>query len=310
VEISEVDPHDEAAFTAWFGVVHATEQHERPGEPSWLLEEQRVQSIGDEDSGRVLLAARDGDRVVGAARLELPQKDNPHLCEVLLMVHPEHRRRGVGRALDAEVVRRVRADGRTTVLGYGDEPPDQTGRSAGRLGSLGLGYEVVQTEVRRDIDLPLPAALVADLQERCAPGAEGYEIRSWWDRVPDDLVDDCAALSAAMSTDVPKDGMDWREEVWDAARVRRDEERAAAMDRTYAAAGAVERATGRLVAFTTMGLPRSDPRRAYQWETIVARDHRGHRLGTLVKLAALQLLGARDPGPRSSAPGTPRRTGR
>lgn len=297
MDIVEVDPRDDAAFAAWFAVVAASEELERPGEPGWLLHEQQTASTSDEDNAKVLLAARDGDRVVGAARLELPLKDNEHLCEVVLVVHPDARRRGVGRALDAEVVRRVRADGRTTVLGYGDEPPAWGESSPCRLGGTGLGYDVVQTEVRRDIDLPLPAALVEDLERRCAPYARDYEVRTWWDAVPDDLVDDCAVLSGAMSTDAPKDGMDWRAEVWDADRLRRNEATTQEMDRTYAGAGAVHVPTGRMVAFTTMGLPRSDPRRAYQWETLVDRGHRGHRLGTLVKLAAMQLLSAREPAP-------------
>jgi hypothetical protein len=53
-----------------------------------------------------------------------------------------------------------------------------------------------------------------------------------------------------------------------------------------------------MVAFTAMGWPRSQPARAYQWETLVSAGHRGHRLGTLVKLAALQELSARSPGTR------------
>jgi GNAT superfamily N-acetyltransferase len=297
VEIRELDPHDEQSVSQWFAVVQASDQLDRPGEPGWLLREQQQLSLSDADERRVLLAAVDGDRLVGSARLELPQRDNLHLCETVLVVHPEHRRRGVGRLLDEEVVRRVRAEGRTTVLSYADEPPGSEGRSVGRLGAQALGYDVVQEEVRRDIALPLEPQRVAALQEACAPYAGEYEVRTWWDRCPDDLVDDCAQLNAAMSTDVPKDQMDWREEVWDAARLRRNEEQCQAMDRTYAAAGAVHRATGRMVAFTTMGVPRSERRRAYQWETLVLKEHRGHRLGTLVKLAALQELSASRPAP-------------
>ena len=298
VEIVEVDPHDEVAFAAWFAVGEADGQLQRPGEPDWLLHEQQRISLGDEYSAVVLLAAVEDGAVVGAARLDLPQKDNLHLCETVLVVHPDARRRGVGRALDDEVVRRVRALDRSTVLTMCDEPPGWEGRSPGRLGATALGYAVVQQEVRRDIDLQLDPERVARLEREIAPHVADYDVRLWWDGCPDDLLEDCAALNQAMSTDVPKDEMDWREEVWDGARLRRNEAKVAAMDRTHVAAGAVHRPSGRMVAFTTMGLPRTVPQRAYQWETLVLREHRGHRLGMLVKLTALQELAAKQPEAR------------
>lgn len=300
MQIEELDPRGEAAFAEWFAVVQAVEQHERPGEPGWMLHEQREISLAgtlpDADVRRVLLAARDGGEVLGIARTAMPQRDNLHSCELVLMVHPDARRRGIGRALDAEVERRSRAEGRTTLISHADEPPGDEGRSAGRLGALALGWEVCQTEVRRDIDLPLDAQRVAELEATCRPYAEDYEIRTWWDRCPDELVDDRAELARQMSTDVPLDGLDWQEEVWDAERVRRNEALAAAMDRSVVAAGAVHRPTGRMVAFTDIGLARTDVRRAFQWETLVSAPHRGRRLGTLLKLAALQELSWTSPG--------------
>jgi GNAT superfamily N-acetyltransferase len=297
VGIDEVHPDDEAAFGEWFAVVEASGQHDRPGEDDWLLHEQRQlarKGVGpDPDTAVVQLAARDdGGRVVGAARLELPRRDNLHLCEVTLAVRPEARRRGVGRALDVEVARRAREHGRTTLLSFCDEPPGTEGSSANRQAALALGYAVVQREVRRDIDLPLDPDRVERLTARCRPYAVGYELRVWHDRCPDDVVDDLAELHRQMSTDVPKDEMDWREEVWDAARLRRNEDQSLAMDRTWVGVGAVHAPTGTVVAFTNMGLPRSAPRRAYQWETLVSAPHRGHRLGLLVKLAGLQELAA------------------
>ncbi len=155
----------------------------------------------------------------------------------------------------------------------------------------------MQQEVRRDIDLPLPAR-VEELERACRPYAADYSVRVWQDGCPEDLVDDLAELMRQMSTDVPKDEMDWREEVWDGPRVRRTEGRSLAMDRSWIGAGAVHEASGRMIAFTTMGVPRSQPERAYQWETLVSADHRGHRLGTLVKLAGLHELAAGSPRTR------------
>lgn len=299
VQVHPIDPRDDAAFAAWFAVLEAAERHDRPGEQGWLLSEQQQLSTAglapDADTRRTCLVAVVDGRVVGAARAELPQRDNPHLVEVDLAVHPAARRRGAGRALLQAVERLTREAGRTTVLGYSDEPPGQEGRSAGRRAMTALGCAVVQTEVRRDLDLPLDPERVAALEAACRPAAEDYAVRTWWDRTPDDLVDGRAELGQQMSTDVPKDQMDWREEAWDAARVRRAEALTRSMDRTFVAAGAVHVPTGRLVAFTETVVPRSAPERAYQEDTLVHRAHRGHRLGTLVKLAAMQELAAGSP---------------
>ena len=299
VQVHLPDPRDERAFDSWFAVIEAAERHDRPREPGELLHEQRRLALDgagpDPDTAIVLLSASVGGEVVGAARLELPMRDNLHLCELVLCVHPSARGHGVARAVQAEVERCARDRGRSTLLTYADEPPGSEGRSGNRAAARALGYAVAQQEVRRDIDLPLDPARVARLELACRPYAVDYQLRAWRDACPDDLLDDLAELHRLMSTDVPKDEMDWREEVWDGPRVRRSEERVQASDRTYVGVGAVHVPSGRMVAFTAMGLPRSQPARAYQWETLVSADHRGHRLGTLVKMAALQELAASSP---------------
>jgi RimJ/RimL family protein N-acetyltransferase len=53
------------------------------------------------------------------------------------------------------------------------------------------------------------------------------------------------------------------------------------------ATAAVERATGRFVAFTDVNVPFSDHRVVSQFGTVVEPEHRGHRLGLAVKIANL-----------------------
>ena len=57
------------------------------------------------DGRLVLLSALDGDVTVGAGMLFLFRHDNTHLGEAEVYVHPDHRRRGVGRRLLAELER-------------------------------------------------------------------------------------------------------------------------------------------------------------------------------------------------------------
>ena len=297
MRIETVDPRDDDAFREWFEVLEASGRHERPDEPGWLLQEQRAISLrgvgSDPDVRCELVAVHEQGRPTGVVRIELPLRDNLHLCEIDLAVHPEARRRGVGRVLVEEVERRARELGRTTVVGYSDEPPGSEGCSPGRLAAAALGWEVCQEEVRRDIAVPLEPERVTALQRTCLAYARDYVLRTWVDRCPEDLVAGRAELSRVISTDIPLDRLDWHEESWDAARVRREEALADDMGRTTVNAGAVHTASGVLAGYTSMAVPRERPEHAYQWDTVVRGEHRGHRLGTLVKLAALGEIAAR-----------------
>jgi GNAT superfamily N-acetyltransferase len=293
VQIREVDPRDGAAFAAWFAPVDAWQRDARPDEPGWLLEEQRALVLGgqdDPDERVVALVAEQDGQVLASARLDLPLSDNQHLGDLLLVTHPAHRHRGAARALVAEVERRLRALGRTTVTAASEELPGEEGRSPAHAAGAALGFACEQREVRRDIDLPVAPAVVEALGRDARAHAADYDIRTARDATPEELLEDQAHCLQRMSTDVPTAGLEWHEEKWDAARVRRAEKQALDMGRTFFWGGAVHRPTGRLVAYTTMGVALAAPTRAYQWDTLVLREHRGHRLGTLVKLAALQRL--------------------
>lgn len=302
MRIEQVDPRDEQAFARWFAVVDACQRDERPGEPGWTGHEQRRLALHgaepDADEQVVLLQAVEDGVVLAVARLDLPQRDNTHLAELLLLTHPAHRRCGAGRAVAEEVERRAVALGRGTLTAMSEEPPGTEGRSPSRGFGAALGFDAVQVEVRRDVSLPLDPAIASGLAAVAAEHAADYEIRTWRDRVPDALLEDQAHLHRRMSTDVPLAEMDWQEEQWDAARVRRSEQQIQDMDRSYFAAGAVHRPTGRMVACTTMGIARALPERVHQWDTLVLKEHRGHRLGTLVKLAALQRVAQEVPEAR------------
>ena len=73
----------------------------------------------DIESGRViLLAARQGDRIVGTVQLRLaPLPNSRHRAEVAkLLVHRDARRRGIARALLAAIEDVARREGRTLLV--------------------------------------------------------------------------------------------------------------------------------------------------------------------------------------------------
>jgi GNAT superfamily N-acetyltransferase len=120
----------------------------------------------------------------------------------------------------------------------------------------------------------------------------------WVDRAPDADVDDLAALMVAMSTDAPQGDLIAEPEVWDAGRYREKEASAAARARQRVGTAARDDATGRLVGFSDIGVSRLRPEVGYQWDTIVRGEHRGRRLGLLMKAANLRALREHSPATR------------
>jgi RimJ/RimL family protein N-acetyltransferase len=153
------------------------------------------------------------------------------------------------------------------------------------------------SRLRRELDLTCIDEL--DLDTLTASQIDGqdsdYEVVTWIDRVPDDLLEGVAQLVGRMSTDTPSGDLSWEPEIWDAARWREKENDAFLSGRRRLAAGAVDR-SGHLVAFTDIGVYVHDPVVAEQWNTIVDPVHRGHRLGLAVKIANLRNLRREIPG--------------
>jgi GNAT superfamily N-acetyltransferase len=291
--VEVVDPADEEGFAAWFAVVDAANRHRWPGRPGWQAAELRAPALDAHGAKRaVLLAAHLDGSVVGAAKLELPRHDNPHLAELMLEVVPGARRRGAGRALVHEAERVAAADGRNVLFGTEEEPVGSAG--GGPPFAAALGYALVLESLRRDLAVPVDPARLAELEAAAAPRATGYEIvafASW----PVGWLEDRAAFGRHMSTDPPLGGLALHEEVWGPERVRRQEQMVEAMGRRLLVAAAIERASGRAVAFSELTVSMSVPETAWQWDTLVLPAHRGHRLGLLVKLANLARLAETSP---------------
>ena len=261
------------------------DEQPRPASDHVALGHQLVDPGGSRD-GTHRAAVVDGG-VVGALRLILPTKDNPTVAIVDVAVHPEHRRRGIGTTLLAEGIRLARAAGRTELIAEIDEPGPDT---AGRAFALRHGWTCDLLETRRDLVLPPDEQRLSGWRARRGRRAPATSWSLWRDRTPDELLDDRAVLEQRMTTDAPHGDLPVEEEHWDGARIREYEAVHVARGRTVLSAGAVT--DGRLVAFTDLQIPLAQPERAHQAGTLVLREHRGHRLGALVKAAVLRELAA------------------
>jgi len=282
----ELGPDDDR-FPAWCEVWAAGQRVDRPEEPPRPASDhvalgRQLVSPGGSRDGTHRAALLDDD-VVGALRVILPTKDNPIVAIVDVAVHPDHRRRGIGRELLEEGVRLAGASGRTELITEVDEPGPRT---AGREFALRHGWTCDLLETRRDLRLPVDEERLSAVEEAARSASSGYQLVTWRDRTPDALLSDRAVLQRRMTTDAPHGDLPVEEEHWDGERVREYEASHVARGRTVLSAGAVK--NGRLVAFTDLQVPLADPRRAHQGGTLVLLEHRGHRLGALVKAAVLR----------------------
>ncbi|MEV0649279.1 GNAT family N-acetyltransferase [Phytomonospora sp. NPDC050363] len=236
---------------------------------------------------------RDGGEVVGHVALALPVAENRHLAMGVVQVRRDLRRRGIGRELYDFFVGRSREEGRTTVIAGVDEPLAGVEAEIDRSGSrflTALGYEVALTSVHSRLDMStVEAGAHERLAEQAGPHAAGYETLSWIEgkgggECPEELVEDLGYLEYRLTTDMPLGDMDYEPERPDAARVRERALTAMETGQSLVHAAARHKATGKTVAWTFVELSRDDDEYAHQAITVVDPEHRGHRLGTLVKL--------------------------
>jgi len=259
--------------------------------------------------------APDPDRVIGYLAVNMPLQDNTHTAHVDLGVRPAARRQGVGTALFAAAEALVRADGRTNLTMSTDqaaEPPEGpdtmvattgSGRvsttDAGTRFALQRGFALEQVDRYSRFDLPFDPAFVAEHRARAeATAGPDYGIVTWRGATPEEWVDQFALLNTRMSTDAPLGGLDLEEDVWDAERVRTTEKQFEERGIELLVLAAEHLPTHTLAAFTAfMAVPNTDEF-VHQNDTLVLKEHRGKRLGMLVKTANLQRLAAERPSVR------------
>ena len=254
---------------------------------------------------RGYLAAVEDDRTVGAAFFQLPEQDNTSTAWIDVQVLPEARGRGIGSALHDAALEWLRAHGRTVIQASTDqcdEPPAGPGTLAPPTGA-GLvladapgvrflrhrGWALEQVSRRSVLTLPVPGL---DQLSATAEAAAGPDYRLVaWEETPDEWLDQYAYVVGRMSTDVPLGGLDWGQQVWNTARIRSSEERARRAGRRLLVAAAEHVPTRTLAAFTTLDVSAGGEEEcAHQGDTLVVPDHRGRRLGMLVKAANLRRL--------------------
>ena len=153
---------------------------------------------------------------------------------------------------------------------------------------------LADTQRRLDLTTVDDARLDGLLADAVAHSA-GYSLLQWTGPTPDEHLPAVAALESRMTTDAPMDDLQWDQEVFDADRMRaRDAVMTARRNRAYTTAVRHD-ATGVVVGTTMLTVADGVDGFAGQWQTIVEPEHRGHRLGMLLKVANLRYLQQHEP---------------
>jgi GNAT superfamily N-acetyltransferase len=227
--------------------------------------------------------------VAGWYRLELPDLENRDRAMLMVVVNPAKWRQGIGRALLRHAMERAVAVGRSIVWG------EVRDGSAGDAFAVALGAKPGMAAAWRRLDLrAVPAGKFARLRAEAATAATGYSVVRWTGPTPPEYREPLARVLNAYADAPHDDG--YEAGAWDGERVRaRADAPMTAMGlRSYTIAAAYD-ASGELAAMTQLAVAPGDPRWGHQGLTAVTRQHRGHRLGLLVKTAMLDWLTEAEP---------------
>lgn len=291
MRVVRLNTSDAAAVGAVVDILGAAHAEDFPNDPKfcpeWTAATVRVPVPGIRQERWL---AMDSGAPVGALLVEFPELDNQSTALVEVTVHPSARRRGVGTALAEHALSRAVAGARELMIA------ESVVGGATEAFARAHGAEARQVEHRQRLVVEQGARagwerLLADAYRHSG----GYRLVRWSGPVPGEHLDGMAYLTARMSTDIPLGTLDWQPERWDTDRMRaHDDVVARRGGRTYTTA-AVHEASGEVVAFTTLMYTPDDPTHAWQDNTIVEPAHRGHRLGTVVKIENLRFAIGHEP---------------
>ena len=282
MEIRELDPTDEGEVRRHWEIGRAAADH-RVIDEYWAWETAwNSLRFPQASARRVLLGAFDGAQMWGAGFVSLPLTDNLHASFAEFYVHPERRRRGLGRLLVETAVRFATEQGRRSMIVEAYSAPDVD--SAGLLFADALGFARALEEGMKTVDLVATAPSWPALGERLPENLDGYRLQTWFDVVPADHLAGFCRLQEAFNDQAPMGELEVEAERWDEERVRERELRGRRAGRRSINSAAFT-PDGEMVGLSELVVNENSPHLGYQSGTLVLPGHRGHRLGLAMKLA-------------------------
>lgn len=255
-------------------------------------------------------AERDGV-MLGAVKIMYPHQDDVAALDFDLMVDPVSRGQGAEEVLLEAVETEARSRGIGVIQTWTLHRPDTDGPPLAPPTGFGAvpaddpqttfmlenGFSLKQVERNSVFDLRGPFDVVEQkLADALRTAGPDYRLLTWTSPTPAEHQDGFAYAISRMSTDAPAAGLVIEEQKWGAPRVQRRDARLRAQGLTVSVACVEHVPTGTIAAYNELAIAERDGA-TQQYGTLVLKDHRGRRLGTIVKCA--NLLRWRDLVPES-----------
>ena len=241
-----------------------------------------------------------GEQMVGRAAVITSLQDNLDMVTVGCPVHPASRGRGAATALPEEARRpAIEESGRPLVQAWGEIPADgdhdDPSLPANRLAAR-LGVERKNVAVCRTLALPLDPGTLDALQAQAEEKLGDYRIEIWDGPVPEEHLASYGVLLRQLDLDDPDEDLEYEAPEYTPERIRTGERRLAEQGRRQYQSVAI--APDGTVAGNSVIHLKEGERSTLAWQenTLVMPEHRGHRLGLALKVATHRLLAQEAPG--------------
>jgi GNAT superfamily N-acetyltransferase len=288
-----VRPNDMRQVTAVADIKEAARRVDDPDAfpviPEMLADQMRY-GWDLEPEDHYLYVPEDAADPVGVLTLDMPRRDNLHLVWAQIFVHPDHRRRGHGSVIMNEVLRMAREAGRSTIW-VGTAEDDQ---GAQRFVE-GFGFSYASRDARRRQVLSnVDQAEVQRLWGLAQAAAADYCLERLQPPITDEVLSELIEVTAAIN-DAPMGDLTFEDEEFDLQRLRDFETAITGRGEREYRVLARCRTTGEVGGHTVVMIHPLRPDIGGQADTAVARHHRGHRLGLLLKIDMMRWLANAEP---------------
>jgi GNAT superfamily N-acetyltransferase len=240
---------------------------------------------------RAVFVARDrGGKLAGygVASRNLKDTQNGHIRWSEIAVEPEHRRKGLGRALVARVLGSLvdQGDDLALIAETNDRVPSGEAFAKAISAKPGLPMKINQ--------LDLHAVDRTGVAEWARATPKGYKLVSIDDRVPDEFVNAYIQASEGIN-DMPRGDLAFNDWKLTEAQIRQRESFYQQAGLTFWLLLAIDAQSGEGVGLTEVEFNPLDPHAIQQEGTAVVAAHRGHGIGLWLKAVMLERILAERP---------------